>query len=107
MSLFQCENCGCVENTALSCRGFSGYSERFFDWSYSPELKGKLLCSACGPSKYVTGEDTEYGKWHNQFKRMFLPLGKLKTNSEGNLEHIETGDTDYHKYELPAPEIHK
>ena len=103
MSLFQCENCGCVENTALSCQGFTGYPEQWFDWSYAPNLKGKSLCSACGPAKHSDGSETEYGKWHNKFKRIFLPKGMFKTNRVGNLEHIETGDENYHKYEIPEP----
>ena len=45
MSLFQCEKCGCLENTALC-----GYWFR----------KGKALCSKCDPN---------IGKWHGAFKR--------------------------------------
>ena len=29
MSLFQCEHCGCCENTALSSQGFVNGMERF------------------------------------------------------------------------------
>lgn len=36
MSLFQCEVCGCCENTALSCQGFHWMAD-LFDWSYAPE----------------------------------------------------------------------
>lgn len=43
MGLFQCEKCGCVENTALA----SGW------WN-------KKLCSECNP---------EIGKWHGLFKK--------------------------------------
>lgn len=100
MSLFQCENCGCVENTALSSQGFNGFFEKLYDWSYAPERKGKRLCSECGPVKYKDGKYTEYGKWHNVFPRQYLPLGKFKTNRHGNLEHIETGETDYQPYIL-------
>lgn len=98
MSLFQCEKCGCVENTALSSQGFNGFFEKLYDWSYAPERKGMKLCSACGPVKYSDGEDTEYGGWHNVFPRVYLPVGKFKTNREGNLEHVETGETDYQPY---------
>lgn len=100
MSLFQCENCGCCENTALSSQGFNGFFEKLYDWSYAPERKGMKLCSACGPVKYNDGTATEYGKWHRVFPRVFLMKGEFKTNCQGNLEHIRTGDTDYMKYQL-------
>lgn len=77
MSLFQCQVCGCCENTALACQGFQGWPERSFDWSYAPERKGMLLCSAWGPVKYRSGEPTKFGKWHDQFERTYLPLGKV------------------------------
>nr|DAV78060.1 MAG TPA: nucleic-acid-binding protein [Caudoviricetes sp.] len=107
MSLFQCEHCGCVENTALSSQGFNGFFERLYNWSYAPERKGKRLCSACGPVKYRDGNPTPYGKWHNVFARQYLPLGKFKTNSQGNLQHIETGDIDYQNYLVPPSEVSK
>ena len=57
--------------------------------------------SACGPTKYRSGEPTEYGEWHGEFDRVFLPMGEFKTNQRGNLEHIETGSEDFRKFELP------
>lgn len=98
MSLFQCENCGCCENTALSSQGFKGPFADFFDWSYAPERRGKLLCSACGPVMFASGEATEYGQWHGRFPRVFLPKGQFVTNSVGNLAHRDTGDEDHKKY---------
>lgn len=100
MSLFQCEHCGCCENTALSSQGFRWGMEKYFDWSDIPEREGMTLCSACGPAKYASGKPSEYGKWHGQFDRVFLPKGMFKTNRVGNLEHIETGEEDFRKYEL-------
>ena len=102
MSLFQCENCGCRENTALSAQGFS-MMDHLFDWSYNPDLKGRLLCSACGPTHYNDGNQTKYGKWHNQFPRTFLPKGMFFTNSVGNLEHKETGSDRIMQYAIEAP----
>jgi hypothetical protein len=68
MALFKCEKCGCAENTALSGQGFQRV--RLFDWSYAPELKGKMLCSECGPRQFNNGKPTQYaGKWHGQFKK--------------------------------------
>lgn len=98
MSLFQCDNCGCVENTALSSQGFVGIFEDFFDWTYAPERRGMKLCSACGPTHYSDGQLTKYGKWHNVFSREYLPAGMFETNAKGNLSHKENGDDDYRKY---------
>jgi hypothetical protein len=91
MSLFQCEICGCAENTALACQGCRGYAETFFDWTGIEDRKGKLLCSQHAPSKYSDGKPTEYGQWHGRFTQRYLPMGMYKTNQRGNLSHIETG----------------
>lgn len=80
MSLFQCEECGCRENTA--CCLF---------WTSYLSDDGRALCSVC---------DTRIGEWHNRFPRMFLPKDEFKTNGEGNLEHIETGRTDLELFEI-------
>lgn len=104
MSLFQCENCGCCENTALSSQGFNGFFERLYDWSYAPDRKGMKLCSACGPVKYIDGEETGYGSWHGVFGRTYLPKGMFFTNREGNLEHKESGSDDFVIYALEKPE---
>jgi len=101
MSLFQCEVCGCCENTALACQGFK-YITECFDWSYAPEREGKKLCSACGPVNYRTEGATEYGVWHGEFDRVFLPLGEFKTNQRGNLEHIESGSEDFRQFAIVA-----
>ena len=45
MSLFQCQHCGCRENTALAAQGCDGYAESFFDWTGLEDRKGKKLCS--------------------------------------------------------------
>lgn len=98
MSLFQCGRCGCCENTALSGQGCSGYAESFYDWAGIEERKGKLLCSACAPTKYSDGTPTEFGVWHGRFDRVYLPAGQFRTAKNGNLENIENGDQDFRKY---------
>lgn len=100
MSLFQCENCGCVENTALSDQGIKGL-KIIFDWNGLEDRKGMLLCSACAPTLHANKTPTEFGKWHEQFKRNYLPKGMFKTSSNGNIEHVDTGDQDYKKYIIP------
>jgi len=49
MSLFKCEGCGCVENTATS-----GYHLR------REKTDGRALCSECDPN---------IGKWHGIFPK--------------------------------------
>ena len=92
MSLFQCRNCGCVENTALSGQGCDGYAVKFYDWSEMKEREGMKLCSACGPTKYKDGKPTPFGKWHGRFERRYLPMAMFRTCRYGNLEHVITGE---------------
>lgn len=99
MSLYQCEFCGCCENTALGAH-IAKHMPDLFDWAGMEESEGKLLCSACGPTKYCDGTATKYGRWHGRFERVFLPMGQFKTAHNGNLEHIETGDQDFRKYAI-------
>lgn len=73
MSLYQCEECGAKENTALGA--FWG--------------RDRKLCSEC---------DT--GKWHGSFPKIVLTKGMFVTNKVGNLAHKETGDTDIIKYAI-------
>lgn len=99
MSLFQCQHCGCCENTALSWQGFAKFIADECDWTGIEDRKAKKLCSACGPAKFNDGATTDCGQWHGKFPRVFLPLGMFKTAQNGNLEHVETGDQDFRKYE--------
>lgn len=57
MSLFQCENCGCRENTALSFQGDSGMRHMYdgFLWDNNQDRIGKKLCSACSPEYFIDG----------------------------------------------------
>lgn len=103
MSLFQCEHCGCVENTALAAQGFKGIMQDIFDWSYAPKREGLRLCSACGPTHYRDGKPTKFGKWHNEFVREYLPIGHYETCPAGNLRHVVTGEAPQEKdYIHPA-----
>ena len=99
MSLFQCGVCGCMENTAPAHQGCV-YRPDSFDWTGIEERKGKKCCSACAPTKYRDGTCSGLGKWHDIFDRVFLPMGMFKTNQYGNLEHVETGETDIMAYQI-------
>ncbi len=80
VSLYQCEKCGCVENTAL---GF--YHSRTLSDLWPSEYTGKALCSECGPTKYRSGEPAQYGKWHGKFPKKVYPLDSLYTDDVGNI----------------------
>lgn len=72
MSLFQCAQCGCRENTA-TCNY----------WDHVGEKGAVQLCSACDP---------DIGKWHDSFDRLYLPKGMFITGHQGNLYHKLTGE---------------
>lgn len=66
MSLYRCEACGCVENTAL------GFYWTRREECYPPQYRGKKLCSECGPPVMKAGnhlENTEFGTWHGRFPK--------------------------------------
>lgn len=81
MSLYQCEKCGCIENTALG-----HYHCRNMKDMWDEEYLGKALCSACGPPKFKSGEKNKgVGKWHGEFERKYYPLGTMYTDANGNI----------------------
>ena len=103
MSLYQCEHCGCCENTALGHYWIAKHEPELFDWTGIENRRGKYLCSACAPARFADGSKTGHGEWHGQFARTFLPVGMFKTNRRGNLEHIETGSEDFRRYAIAIP----
>ena len=86
MSIFQCEECGCAENTSLGwfhCRNLIK----------DPKYHGKKLCSACGPTQYDDGTPIEKtGKWHGRFERRFYEKDSMETNNDGNLVPKRRGE---------------
>lgn len=99
MSLFQCQVCGCVENTALSFQGCPMWPDSF-DWAGIEDREGKRVCSACAPEKFKDGTSTGLGNWHGRFDRTYLPLGMFKTNKKGNVEHVVTGDENFRAHAI-------
>jgi len=86
MSLYQCEQCGCIENTALG--QFHSRNMGIYPEPYS----GKKLCSECGSPTFTDGSKTKYGKWHGRFKKRVFPLGSLYTDEQGNVRDKSTGE---------------
>ena len=65
MPIFICENCGCIDNTALG----GTYWTRNAD-IYPAEYRGKILCQLCAPKKFDDGTpNKEAGTWHDIFPR--------------------------------------
>lgn len=91
MSLFQCYECGCLENTA-TCNFWSRIPDDG-KWRGVP-ARPWMLCSACDP---------DIGQWHDRFPRVYLPKGMFITNQRGNLAHIETGDENTSAYAIQEP----
>jgi len=88
VAVFQCDQCGVAENSALGVYNSRHRNSRFF----SDVKDGEALCCMCAPFTYKDGSPTKYtGQWHNRFKRHYLPKGTCFTNENGNLEHTETG----------------
>lgn len=76
MSLFQCYECGCRENTATS--NFWIRQEGL--WRELPSQPW-MLCSACDP---------DIGKWHSKFDRIYMAKGEFVTDRRGNLAHKDS-----------------
>lgn len=65
MPLFVCEECNCVDNTAIG--HFWGRNHIKFKDS---NKNGKALCTECAPAEFEDGSiNTRWGKWHNEFKK--------------------------------------
>lgn len=83
MSLYQCQECGCIENTAC---GWYWYTEHT-----DPKFKDRKLCSVCAPRHFSDGTETDHdGKWHGRFERRFFPLGTMETDDKGNIRKKES-----------------
>lgn len=77
MSIFRCDKCGCIENSAISaywCR---------------PTKESPALCSEC---------DSEIGKWHGKFPNRFVFDGVECASAEGLLQSFKFKNPDMQKY---------
>jgi len=81
MSLFRCEQCGCIENTATS----NYWSRKYRRGRSSAEKPGdtRLLCSECDP---------EIGKWHGRFPRQ--SANGWLIDAQGFIWHPDTDPKD-------------
>ena len=81
MSLYQCDKCGCCENTSCA--------------NYWMRKGGPELCSAC---------DSKIKKWHDEFERTFYPIGAMHTDADGNLAY---GPEETTQKQRNSPSIEK
>lgn len=99
MSLFICDNCGCVENTAFGNWWIRDSNHKL---DVNPETNkpfpnGMALCSECAPDKYADGQYRYMDRnnkprlkgWHNQFPR------RLWDGSSSDLENCPKSYSDY------------
>jgi hypothetical protein len=93
MSLYQCDKCGVIENTALG-----RYHSRNVTGIWKDEDMGQALCSECGPKTYKSGEPTEYGEWHGRFEKKFYPVGTMETDEVGNIRAKRTQHAEQVKH---------
>jgi hypothetical protein len=87
VSLFQCDKCGVIENTACTFGYIGGYSDE--GWQADERLKRGLAVRGKYCSKCFDGE------WHGRFPQRFYEVGKLHTDNHGNI-----GPRDYEKYRV-------
>jgi hypothetical protein len=79
VSLFQCQECGCCENTACGWYWYTKHDD--------PKYNDRKLCSACGPATFSDGtKNDKCGEWHGRFERTYYPLNSMETDSSGNLK---------------------
>lgn len=122
MSLFQCDRCGCVENTALSEGGYliSGLvtedepPEIVKSYKAAVGLKeeepfGNYCCVCCPmqfdkKGEFKIFEEKDRRQWHSDFPRTFLAKGEWETDERGNLRNKKTGQVGWKGQAVPAPE---
>lgn len=65
MSMFVCDECGCIDNSALG----GNWHNRFQNTKLFIGIKDNVaLCAACTPATFKSGAPTKAGGvWHNQF----------------------------------------
>jgi len=81
MGLFVCENCNCIENTALG-----HYWARQYIKFKDETLNGKALCSECTPIEFDDGNRAGTGKWHGKFPKEEFDASKHDTENYLNIE---------------------
>ncbi|KYG89030.1 hypothetical protein A0U40_13465 [[Bacillus] sp. KCTC 13219] len=64
MGVFVCDECNCIENTALG-----HYWARNVTQFKDSQKNGKALCSECTPREYSDGSKTNKGTWHGRFSK--------------------------------------
>ena len=85
MSIFVCDKCGCIENTAL---GFY-WGKNFKDMWADKSLQDLAICSECAPHEFSDGGKSGYGQWHGKFPKRQWD-GKREVINRKELLHATT-----------------
>lgn len=84
MSIFVCDKCRCVDNTATSDYWALTNEYLYKDYTFQDSLKeymGKPLCSECAKIIFDnTGNNGKVvdGKWHNRFEKKLASNEQIK-----------------------------
>lgn len=97
MSLFVCDICGAIENTALGWY----WQKDIKTWRWKDAAKnGKGLCSECTPTEFADGSLNDMGgTWHGQFPKrvatetLLLEIGLKNFTYLGKFEYLRTRQT--------------
>ena len=99
MSIFRCDNCGALENTATSRFWFRIWTAEMLG-DGKPPLDGKVLCSECDPA---------IGKWHGIFPREFYDPERhyldgpyVRVKSDGRAGEVCDNDPEDRQSREPA-----
>lgn len=81
MSLYVCDRCHSIENTALGMFNRASAHKRWFGDAIK---EGEKLCSACTPSHFVDGsKNSKGGGWHDAFYRELATPEWIAAQSDG------------------------
>ncbi len=81
MSLYICDRCHTIENTALGMFNRTSAHKRWFGDAIE---EGEKLCSACTPALFADGSpNRKGGTWHNEFHRELATPEWIEAQSEG------------------------
>lgn len=107
MSLYVCDRCHSIENSALGMFNRACAHKRWFGDAI---VEGEKLCSACMPSHFADGSVcTKGGGWHGEFDRELATIEWIKAQSDGfrmtaGAESVLNGQSPKIKTNLPNTE---
>lgn len=81
MSIYVCDRCHTIENSALGMFNRARAHKRWFGDAIQ---EGEKLCSSCAPSHFVDGSpNRKGGKWHDAFNRELATPDWIHAQGDG------------------------